>query len=148
LLQKEVVQAERDKRLNSGTITPEYESYLQFVIERAAKSLMINGNYNLAIGCQSQLVRWWRQDYDRLKQDMDLWNHDLINVSLLTDNDLFKRLESALLCTRREVDHTRVLMQNSNFIDAENALKQAVEFSKFSSSIGAVLTKDRASFVA
>lgn len=143
LLQKEVVQAERDKRLNAGTLSPEYEKYLQFVIERAAKCLMINGNYNLAIGCQSQLVRWWRQDYDKIKQDMDLWNHDLINVSLLTDNDLLKRLEESLLCTRRELDHTKVLMHNSNFIDAENAWKQACDFSKYASSIVAVLQKDR-----
>ena len=70
---------------------------------------------------------------------MNLWNDDLINVSLINDDDLLKRLEQALLCTRRELDHTRVLMNNSNFIDAENALKQASDFCKFANNVAAVL---------
>jgi len=39
-------------------------------------------------------------------------------------------------------------MHNSNFIDAENAWKQADEFLKFAISIAAVMAKDRAEFVA
>jgi hypothetical protein len=84
---------------------------------------MINGSYSLAVGYQSQMVTWWREDYERVKETMDLWNHDLLDVSIMKDEDLLRKLDQTLICTRRALDHARVLMQNSNFIDAENSWK-------------------------
>lgn len=117
-LQKEVVQAERDRQANEGSLTPEYELYNQFVIERCAKCLMINGSYSLAIGSQNQLASAYKRDIEKIKGIMDLWNQDLIDKSLYPDADLVDKLDQAVKITRRSVDHARVLMHNGNFIDA------------------------------
>jgi len=113
-----VVQAERDRRANEGSLTPEYELYTQFLIERCAKCLMINGSYSLAIGSQNQLASAYKRDIEKIKGIMDLWNQDLIDKSLYPDADLVDKLDQAVKITRRSVDHARVLMHNGNFIDA------------------------------
>lgn len=143
---KDSVQAERDRRVNKNTLTPEYEAYLQFVIERSAKCHMLNGKYSLAVGCHSQLISHWKQDYDKVNEYMNLWNNDLIDVTIMKDEELLHKLSQVLLCTRRSTDRTRVLMHNANFIDAENAWKQAENFAKLAASIGKTIRNKRPEF--
>jgi len=47
------VQALHDRKLNNGSLTVEYKSYLQYVIERQSKFLMLSQNYAEAQGCHS-----------------------------------------------------------------------------------------------
>ena len=108
---------------------------------------MLNGKYSLAVGCHSQLISHWKQDYDKINEYMNLWNNDLIDVSIMKDEELLRKLDQVLLCTRRLTDRTRVLMHNANFIDAENSWKQANDFAKLASSIAQTIKTKRPEFV-
>lgn len=82
---------------------------------------MINGNYSLAVGCQSQLASTFKQDIQKLKPIMDLWTQNLIDPSFQKETEVIDKLDEAARILRKSIDHARVLMHNSNFIDAENA---------------------------
>ena len=60
----------------------------------------------------SQLMSRWKQDFEKMNEYMNLWNNDLINASIMKDEELLRKLSQTLLLARRMTDRTRALMHN------------------------------------